>query len=46
MNELSGLGETCEGFNEFTGLPFPRCEDGLVCSSSGLVSIPGAGNVC
>ena len=43
----AGLGEICGGFNEFTGEPFPDCEDGLVCESSGLFSIGGsAGNIC
>ena len=41
-----GLGETCDGWNESTGKPFPRCEDGLVCEGHGLDSIPGAGNIC
>ena len=43
---FAGLGETCEGFNEFTGGPFPRCEKGLVCEDAGLITIPGAGNIC
>ena len=45
-NRLAGVGETCEGFDESTGEPFPSCEAGLVCEDAGMVSIPGAGNVC
>merc|ERR1719362_836552 len=41
-----GEGETCEGFNEFMGMPFPECEEGLMCVDSGLITIPGAGNIC
>lgn len=40
------LGETCEGFNEMTGKQFPACARGLVCQSSGGISIPGAGKKC
>ena len=43
---FAGLGEVCEGFNEFTGEPFPECEPGLECVDAGLITIPGAGNVC
>lgn len=43
---LAGEGETCGGFNEFTGQAFPDCAEGLECVSSGLITIPGAGNVC
>jgi hypothetical protein len=43
---FAGLGEVCEGFNEFTGEPFPECEPGLECVDSGLITIPGAGNIC
>ena len=39
-------GETCEGFNEMTGGPFPSCGAGLECVSSGMITIPGAGNHC
>ena len=28
-------GETCEGFDESTGGPFPSCADGLVCEDAG-----------
>ena len=28
---LAGLDENCEGFNEYTGEPFPRCAEPLVC---------------
>lgn len=45
-NDLAGIGETCEGFNEMTGAPFPACQEGLVCQDAGMVSIPGAGNHC
>ena len=41
-----GLGETCDGWNESTGKPFPRCEDDLVCEGHGFDSIQGAGNIC
>jgi len=45
---LASLNQSCGGFNESTGKPFPDCEEGLVCSSIGndWVSIPGAGNIC
>lgn len=43
---FSGLGETCEGFNEITGLPFPSCEGDLVCAEGDGVSIPGANSRC
>ena len=46
IEEPVGLGETCDGFNESTGKPFPRCDDGLVCRGHELMSIPGAGNIC
>merc|ERR1712150_133996 len=39
-------GENCEGFNEFTGNPFPNCETGLVCKHTAEMSIPGAGKTC
>ena len=39
-------GDTCRGFNEKTGKPFPVCAKGLVCQSTGGIGIPGAGNVC
>ena len=39
-------GEVCEGFDERTGEPFPKCEDSLLCIPSGGISIPGAGNIC
>ena len=40
-------GETCGGFNEATGGPFPDCAAGLRCVDSGLPSIGGgASNVC
>ena len=46
--EPVGLGETCDGFNESTGRPFPRCDDGLVCRGlgPGFISIPGRGSIC
>merc|ERR1711879_213602 len=39
-------GETCEGFNEATGSPFPSCETGLVCMPTSQAFIPGAQNTC
>ena len=39
-------GEVCEGFNESTGQPFPSCDEGLDCKSSGEITIPGAGKTC
>merc|ERR1712061_582618 len=39
-------GENCEGFNEFTGNPFPNCDTGLVCKRTAEISIPGAGKTC
>ena len=45
-DELAQEGETCEGFNEITGEPFPSCAEGLVCEDSGNFGIPGALNVC
>ena len=44
--EYAGLGEFCGGFNAATEKPFPRCEPGLECTASGLISIVGAGNIC
>ena len=38
--------ETCEGFNEMTGKPYPKCAEGLYCEPTWEVSIPGAGNTC
>ena len=35
-------GETCEGFDESTGRPFPMCDLGLECVDSGRVTIEGA----
>ena len=46
MQALSQLGETCDGFDERTGAPFPSCAEGLVCMSTGMISIPGAGYKC
>ena len=44
---LAKEGETCEGFNESTMMPFPSCEQGLECVDSGLDSIGGsAGKIC
>ena len=43
---LAGLGETCEGFDERTGEPFPDCEEGLVCVGTFEAGIPGALNTC
>ena len=44
----AGLGETCEGFNEATGLPFPSCASGLKCGekSATRTSLPGAERKC
>ena len=36
----------CGGFDERTGMPFPKCDVGLVCIPSGGISIPGADNFC
>jgi hypothetical protein len=43
-----GLGETCEGFNEATGLPYPSCASGLKCGdkSATRTSLPGAERKC
>jgi len=48
LDETVGLGETCEGWNESTGKPFPRCDEGLVCDSRGpeFDSLPGMENIC
>lgn len=45
---FAGLGETCEGFNESTGQPYPDCQPELVCKdkSSERISLPGAGKKC
>merc|ERR1719219_3152753 len=44
---LAGLGEKCEGWDEWTGKYFPSCEEGLVCESTpGMISISGAGKTC
>ena len=32
---LAGLGENCEGFNDETELPFPRCAEPFVCEPFG-----------
>ena len=42
----AALGETCEGFDEATSMPFPACGEGLFCEFSGVVTAPGAGKVC
>ena len=34
---LAGLDENCEGFNEETGEPFPRCAEPLVCEEFGSI---------
>ena len=39
-------GETCDGFNESTGKPFPYCESGLTCELTQEFCIPGACNTC
>ena len=39
-------GETCGGFNESTGIPFPYCVDGLECVDKGEVTIPGEEKHC
>ena len=46
LDETVGMGETCEGWNESTGKPFPRCDDDLVCRDHGLDSIPGMESTC
>jgi hypothetical protein len=44
---LAMEGETCEGFNENTAMPFPSCAADLKCIDSGLPSDGGSGsNVC
>lgn len=43
---LAQAGETCEGFNESTGQPFPSCDAGLVCEATCTTSVPGACNSC
>merc|ERR1712061_625812 len=40
------LGETCGGFDERTGESFPDCAEGLVCTRTAELSIPGAGSRC
>ena len=44
--DLAKEGQTCGGFNESTGGPFPDCAAGLECKSTCEVSIPGACNSC
>jgi hypothetical protein len=44
--DVAGVGETCEGYDEMTGMAFPSCAKGLVCVESGLVTIPGASKYC
>ena len=39
-------GESCEGFDERAGEPFPSCANGLVGKHTAENSIPGAGNTC
>ena len=49
MTEVfAGLGETCEGFNEATGLPWPSCEGMLKCveKSTTRDTMPGAEKKC
>merc|ERR1719266_1500996 len=43
---LAQEGDICEGHNESTGKPFPKCDEGLVCEDAGMVTIEGAGNIC
>ena len=43
---LAGLFDTCEGWDEMNGAPFPDCEEGLVCVPAGGFSITGAGYEC
>ena len=43
----AGPGELCEGFDEFTGGPYPDCAPGLICVDQGGFSIGGgAGKRC
>ena len=52
LEETVGLNETCEGWNESTGRPFPNCHDDLECRVSELDAIqdmdllPGTENIC
>ena len=39
-------GETCEGFDETTGEPFPYCAADLECKRGNEMSIPGADKKC
>jgi len=39
-------GETCNGFDEMTGNPFPKCAEGFMCLPRHGVSIPGAERHC
>ena len=46
VSRKAQAGETCEGFNEKTGEPFPSCDRGLECKQTCEFSIPGACNTC
>ena len=39
-------GETCEGFNESTGEPYPECAKDLQCMQTTEMTLPGMGNKC
>ena len=42
----SKYGETCLGFDENTGNPFPKCEEGLECKKTCEVSVSGSCYTC
>ena len=46
QQDVAKLGDTCEGFNESTGRPYPSCAFGLACVDSGKMTITGAHKHC
>jgi len=40
------VGETCEGYDENTGMSFPFCGPGMKCEYTSDITIPGAGKEC
>jgi hypothetical protein len=43
---LGQAGDTCLGYDETTGIPFPDCAVGLECVAVDYATIPGWENVC
>ena len=44
--EAAQEGENCGGYDESTGLPFPDCDEDLVCVQTAEMAISGAEYTC